>query len=308
MSILFKLCKLSFFICFVLPVISVATDVFVPEEGFLSPPSFDSVPGHQVAHVFQNPSLISGADSHQFRVDSLQDFFGYNQFRVASVLAGYNLSFAIGYSQYYADDLTENRFDRSTSRGVAGDSFSDLNSRLAIAMAYPVLDNLDVGITFSLFRRELFDQTANALSLDAGVTYQMNSYWRFGAYTVHAFAQDLKWESGLRETLPFRGVIEASYDDTWVNGAVATNFSHIRGRSALALAPQFSLFSDVASTMSFSVERYGFGTILLLGHVSIQYMRLEYRATDIDFGQDMFSFAIHFGDPIDVMSFIGNLR
>lgn len=280
-----------------------STPVFTPDSGFLFLDSAGlSLLSDPSVFLFQNPARLVGSDQHHFRLSAQQDFLGYNRVMAGYVLPAYEMTLGVGYTSFYASDLSRNRLNGDARPEATGESFSDRYDVLRFCAAFQIQPGLRVAASAQQLKRELYKDSAEAYSVDAGVAWDVNDGLSLGAYSRYFLGTDLVWSlSGASETLPRAIIAEIVWVQPKYEVSLATDFSSSHFLTAYALDPHVLVFGDAVFHDTLSVDRFGYGTALNFGPVSLQYMRVHYTAASLGTDQDLFTLGVQFGGVIRLL-------
>lgn len=280
-----------------------STPVFTPDSGFLFLDSAGlSLLSDPSVFLFQNPARLVGSDQHHFRMSAQQDFLGYNRVMAGYVLPAHEMTFGLGYTSFYASDLSRNRLNGYTRPEATGETFSDRYDVLRFCAAFQIQPGLRVAASAQQLKRELYKDSAEAYSVDGGVAWDVLEGLSLGVYSRYFLGTDLVWDlSGASETLPRAIIAEMVWSQPQYEASLSTDFSSSHFLAAYALDPHVLVFGDAVFHDTLSVDRFGFGTALILGPVSLQYMRVNYTAESLGADQDLLTLSVKFGEAIRLL-------
>jgi hypothetical protein len=273
------------------------TSVFVPAQGYLRPSLFEgSQKGREVGAVFQNPARLAKLTDTQFKVESSNDYFGYDDFSTsfgARTTAG--MSFGLGYQWFGTSGIPSVQRivgEKPTQTGTFAHDFKVLSFNLA----QYVSPKMALGVSVRQMYQSLESDSAEGFSGDFGLYYHVSDYVWFGAYTRYLTSSDFFWESsGVKESLDPVLNIESGLDRDpyYVRFMADKDFGRVLFE--WGLMPSFSVQIDSVWNSNFHHQRLGYGALIELGAFALSFLHLHYSQTDFGLDQNYFGLLYRFG-------------
>jgi hypothetical protein len=278
------------------------TEPYNPQKGFLFADSIDPyTPGWQVGAIFQNPATIFGATKHQLKIDSSQNFFGYNQLNIGYVFPGKKVCLSVGYNSFYTSDIPRVGVITGSTRPQSTDYFSDNYHDAALSIATGLTPKTSLGVSLHYQRHQLDSSSADSFIGDFGVVHRpIKNIW-FGLYTQNLIYSDYAWDStGFIENLPRKCVLEAGFN--WGLGVLsfATDFDNKKADIEGFLSYNFSVLGGLVFDKEQNVRRYSVGLRLELEYFALNYKHSNYLTDALNLEQSLFGIAFKIDKGTDV--------
>jgi len=149
-----------------------------------------------VTALYYNPANVDLIDKGETfsQYSSLKFDQNYSVFGFAMPLS--TGAIGIYYLKYSVDDII-GRSDANTITGF----FDDKEQVFALGYGDQLNKNLRAGLVAKYFKHDLYNQSANTLAFDIGVSYILNPKVTFGL-AMKELGGSLKWDSGRKESIP----------------------------------------------------------------------------------------------------------
>jgi hypothetical protein len=278
--------------------ISAETDIFVPYRGVLFADTFETVGRNkEVTNIFQNPANLAGAIRHQVKIDSSQNFFGYNH-----VVAGYLIPtdyfvLGIGMNSFYTSDIPR-VVDSQIGRPYISEYFGHMNRVLSLVLGVPLKAGFQAGVQVQNYLQRLDTDEASSYAVDFGLSWKSDSFW-IGTYSRNLLKTAYKWKlSGHEESLARKVVVEGGYYNDFFQAKIANDSTFSRGVVEFYLNPNFSFLGD--GVWKGELQRYSYGVCIDFDIFALQYNHIVYVNEILSLDRDLIGVVFSFGEPVKI--------
>jgi hypothetical protein len=273
------------------------TAVFVPTHGYMRPSLVEgNQKGREVSAVFQNPARLATITDLQTKIESSNDYFGYDDLSLSfATRTSGEVALGIGYQWFGTTGIpkvTRVAGDLPTTQGTFAHDFR----RVSFSVAQYVTPKLAVGVSAQQMYQRLASDYAIGASGDFGFYYQASDYVWFGAYTRYLTSSDFTWaHSGVRESFTPGLNIESGLDlyPYYLRFMADQDFARVL--CEWGLNTTLSLQLDSVWNATYEHQRMGYGAILELGPVALSFLQLHYTQSDFGLDQNYVGVLYRFG-------------
>jgi hypothetical protein len=250
--------------------------------------------GREIGGVFQNPAQISQANRAMVKLDSSQDFFGYADVTVGTVVP---LTFGVaglGYHWFGTTGIPE--VERiNGEKPVQTGSLNHGFTTYTVSYGYSVSQRFHLGAHVRYVEQVLAGDSASGYYGDLGVLWDVSDYIWLGGYTEYLSGLKLNWEgSAQSESVNRNVVLEAgvNYHPLFVKSTL--DDTHRRLRFEWQAHSKFSLLTDSVWLNTMDHLRYGYGALIEFDGFALSYLHLHYTESDLGLSQDLFGILFRF--------------
>ncbi len=273
------------------------TAVYVPTKAYMRPSLFDgNQTGREVSAIFQNPARLASLTELQFKVESSNDYFGYDDLSMSVATKGETgVSVGIGYHWFGTSGIPEVERETDALPTITG-SFAHNFRILSFNVAQYITPKLAIGVASQQMHQSLASDYAIGYSGDIGFYYQATEYVWFGAYTRYLTSSDFTWNnSGVEESFSPGLNLESGIDFEPYYLKFMGNQDFGKVMLEMGLNSGLSLQADSIWNSKYEHQRLGYGAILELGPVALSFLHLQYTQTDFGLDQNYFGLLYKFG-------------